>query len=261
VTADPREYIENNDLYDHIYAFMLLGHFGEPKAHQVIVDLFSLPDDLVDKLFGDLITDNLPLVLLRTCNNSLKSIKSLALDKKADDYCRTSALHAMAFAVIEGIASREEVLSFYGTLFTGEETDDISDFWGILAMYVHDLYPEELMGTIEKAYEDELIMPGIVGPQDFEKALTDGKEKCLERLRYDLERRSLDDIHASMSWWACFNKESRSSGVRDDIKRHSSDDTYLEPLSFHDHKSERKKKKAKKKKRKQTKMSKKKNRR
>jgi hypothetical protein len=54
--AEPDQYIGNDDRYDHIYALMLLGHFKESKAHQVIVDLFSLPGDMPHELFGDLAT-------------------------------------------------------------------------------------------------------------------------------------------------------------------------------------------------------------
>ena len=32
---------------------MLLGYFGESRAHQVIVDLFRLPTELVGDLFDD----------------------------------------------------------------------------------------------------------------------------------------------------------------------------------------------------------------
>jgi hypothetical protein len=106
----------------------------------------------------------------------------------------------MAYAVVESIASREEIISFFGTLFTGDETDEISDFWSLLANFVCDLYPEEIMDTIKRAYDDDLIASGMIRYEDFKKALKDGKEKCLERLKTDLERRSLDDIHDSMSW-------------------------------------------------------------
>jgi len=177
VLSNPNEYIENENLYDHIYALMLLGHLREPKAHKVIVDLFSLPDDLPHDLFGDLTTSDLPTLLLRTCGGSVESIRSLALNRDADDYCRISALHAMAFAVVDGIASRDEVLSFYATLFTGDEADEASDFWGLLANLVADLYTEEVMDTIKQAYEDGLIDSGLVRDEDFEKVLADGKEK------------------------------------------------------------------------------------
>jgi hypothetical protein len=63
------------------------------------------------------------------------------------------------------------------------------------------------MDTIQEAYESGLISPGIIGYEEFEDALRDGKEKCLSKLKVDLEYRSLDNIHGSMSWWACFKQE------------------------------------------------------
>jgi hypothetical protein len=257
VLTDPNKFIENDDRYDHIYALMLLGHFRESKAHNVIIDLFSLPGEIPDELFGDLTTDDLPTILIRTCGGSIERIKSMASNKDADDYCRVSALNAMAYAVVESIVSREEVISFFGTLFTGDETDEISDFWGLLANLVCDLYPEEIMDTIKKAYDDHLIASGMIRYEDFKKALEDGKEKCLERLKTDLQRRSLDDIHDSMSWWACFNKESQFYSAPDGLKNNT------HPTNFDQStpKFKKKKHKAKKKKRKQAKASKRKNRR
>ena len=260
VLAQPDTYIENDDLYDHIYSFMMLGHFRESKAHDVIVDLFSLPNEIPHELFGDLTTSDLPIILLRTCGGSIERIKSMATNKDVDDYCRISALNAMAYAVVEGIASREEVITFFGTLFTGNETDEDSDFWGLLAGLAYDLYPEELMDTIKKAYNDDLIASGMIRYEDFEQALEDGKDKCIERLKTDLERQSLDDIHDSMSWWACFdNEESQiySAQDPDDLINYSP----LTASNQSSHKINKKKKKAKKKKRKQAKASKRKNRR
>jgi len=258
VLADPDAYIENDERYDHIYSLMLLGHFKESKAHNLIIDLFSLPDEMPHELFGDLTTSDLPTILLRTCGGSLERIRSMASNKDVDDYCRISALNAMAHAVVEGIASREEVISFLGTLFTGNETDEDSDFWGLLASLAHDLYPEELMDTIKKAYDDGLIASGMIRYEDFEQALEDGKERCLERLKSDLERQSLDDIHDSMSWWACFNEESQfySAQDPDDLINYS----HLTHSDQSTHKINKRKKKAKKNKRKQAKASKRKNR-
>ena len=113
------------------------------------------------------------------------------------------------------------------------------------------------MDTIKKAYDDDLVASGIIRYEDFKTALEDGKEKCLERLKIDLKRRSLDDIHDSMSWWACFNKESQFFSAPDGLKNNT------HPTNFDQftHKSQKKKHKAKKKKRKQAKASKRKNRR
>lgn len=206
VLSHPEERIESEKLYDHVYSIMLLGHFREPKAHTVIVDLFSLPDDMPDRLYGDLVSGDLSAILVRTCARSIELIKSMVLNQNIYGYSRISAANAMAYAVVAGIVPRKEVLSFFGTLFTGNETDKMPDFWSCLATSAYSLYPKEIMGTIKRAYDDGLIFSGIIGYGEFEEIIEDGEEKCLERLKNDFKRRSLDDIHGSMSWWASFNQ-------------------------------------------------------
>lgn len=250
--SDPGSHIENPDFFDHTYAVMLLGHFGEARAHQTLADVFSLPGRTSNDLFDDIVTEDLPMILLRTCNGSLDHIKAMALNRNADDFCRASALHAMAYATVAGIATREEVLAFYGGLFTGQEADEDSDLWGLLACLVYDLYPEELMDTITRAYEEGLIHPGMISYQDFERALRREKNEHLQDLRKDFELRSLDDIHASMSWWACFHPETEDPLPMDYRSAN--------PSEILPNKSQ-KQKSAKKKRRKMSKASKRKNRR
>jgi hypothetical protein len=54
VLSNPAEYIAREDYHAHIYALMLLGHFGEHRAHKPIVELFSQPGDIPDKLHFNL---------------------------------------------------------------------------------------------------------------------------------------------------------------------------------------------------------------
>jgi hypothetical protein len=222
---------------------MLLGHFKEASAHSAIVEVFSLPESLLEGLFGDLVFVDLPAILFRTCGGSFDEIKPLALNNKALDRSRHAALKSMVLGVLDGVLDRDETLAFFSSLFTGEETDYPSDFWNIIARCVYDLYPEELMDTIKKAYSDELIHPFVIGIQDFELALEQGKEEFLEERRFYEKKRSMDDLHSRMSWWACFNKK---------------EDVTLNNLSKPKRKSKFKKKKNKKK---MKKASKKKNRR
>ena len=81
ILDNPEEYITKKDYDAHIYALILLGYFRETKAHQLIIDLFSISDDFIYELFGDIATGNLPIVLFQTCGGSLENIKSLILNK------------------------------------------------------------------------------------------------------------------------------------------------------------------------------------
>jgi hypothetical protein len=207
VRDNPQKYVENEDYFAHLYALMLLAHFRAHEAHQVIIDLFSLPDPIPESLFGETVTEDLPVILLRTCNGSLEEIKSLIFQKNAYQFCRGSAIRAITYAVVEGLISREEALSFLGSLLTGDEAEPDSVFYGEVACCMCDLYPEELMDKVREAYKSKLIPSFYIDLNSFHVALRQGKEKCLARLREEVARRTLDDIHESMSWWACFHPE------------------------------------------------------
>lgn len=213
VLLDPEPYIGDEGRFDHAYAVILLGHFGESHAHDVIADILNMPGEIPDQLFGDLITGNLAAILFRTCGGSLDRIRSLALNKDAYDFCRGSALQAMVYAAVDGMAAREEVLEFFSSLFTGTEAEEDSAFWGLLANCVCDLYPEELMPVIEKAYQDDLIDTQCIGLGDFEDALQYGKKHAFGRVRGDMQRAIHTDIHDYMSWWHCFKSSEPVSEI------------------------------------------------
>jgi hypothetical protein len=253
---DPTPYIENEEWFDHLYAVMLLGHLQVAEAHPIIIDLFSLPVEIIDPIFGDTITSDLPGILMRTCGGDLESIKAMVLNRKVDVYCRNSAARAMTYAVVEGIASRETVLDFFATLFTGDEADENPDFWGLLACSFYEMCPEGYMAVIRKAYEDELIDSQIIAYQDFESSLAAGQEAMLEKLTVSYQRFTLIDIHESMSWWACFQPD-EAPRPEPDLSHPFTD----MPGKMSTKAQQKDSKAAKKKKRKQAKASRKKNRR
>ncbi len=205
VLASPDEYDFNSDSMLPTYALMLLGHFKETKSHTRIIGILCLPDVAVFELLGDIIDDDIPAVLLRTSGGSFDEIKSLALKNSAWVYSRIAALKAMVLGVLEGVLERDEALRFLSSLVL-EKRDDFSKvFLTNFARCVYDLYPEELMDTIEKCYAEDLIDNFVISLQEFQFALEQDKEAFLEERRNVKERQSLDDIHNAMSWWACFN--------------------------------------------------------
>lgn len=208
ILGDPAAYLRG-DHHAHIYAAVLLAYIQEPRAHDVIVDVFSLPDDVSSELFGDMVTETLPALLYRTCNGSLARIKELVLNKSAYEFCRISAIDAMVFAVTEGVTTREDALTFFGALFTGTEAEPASYFWGGLASAVCDLYPEGMMDVIGRAYEDGLIDTGYISQGEFKQALVMGKEAAIKEVRRQAQQQMPDDIHRYVEWWAMLDERKR----------------------------------------------------
>jgi hypothetical protein len=200
------EKYEADDHYAHVYAMILLGHFRQQAAHDVIMDIISLPEHVVDNFFGDMITEDFHWIMYATCGGNLERIKQLVLDRNAYEYCRGAAMQALVHAVVDGVFERAAALEFFSTLFDGDEAEPGSYFWNEAASTVRDLFPSELMPVIEKAYENGLIWPGYISHDNFLRTLTVGKERTLKEAKTKLDEKLSQEIHSRLSWWACFSE-------------------------------------------------------
>ncbi|MBI3184853.1 MAG: DUF1186 domain-containing protein [Myxococcales bacterium] len=223
LAVSPEKYVDGNRLL-HTYAVTLLSHFREPRAHLSIIRAFTLDHETVDGLWGDVTTETLPVLLYQTCDGKLDAIKDLVLNKNADEYVRSAAMHALNFAVVRGDIQREEVLAFYGALFTGTEAERGSGFWSMLTSRASDLWPEELASTIKKAYDDGLIFSGFIGWDDVQRALDRGKDGCLRRARARADDSIPQDVHRYLSWFSCFRSQENRPAASDDQQRRSDRD-------------------------------------
>jgi uncharacterized protein DUF1186 len=206
LVADPAPYLENDEYFDHIYAVILLSHFGDPRAFQALVDAINITEDMCEQIWSDH-ADNFIGALLRTFDGSIDKLKAVIMNRDAGALCRTHVAHVIVYAVVEGIMPRQDALDFFSPLFTGTEAEEDSTFWSFLASNLEELCPEEIMPVIEKAYEDELIDPWVIEMEDFANTIERGREYAYEQARQELERWIPTDVHEYMSGWACFRTD------------------------------------------------------
>lgn len=191
----------------HLYAMFLLAQFRETRAYPLLVKIASLPSDLIESLFGDCITENFGSVLASVCGGNLDGIQSIIENPDADEWVRGSALAALVTLVATGLKSREEILSYFASLFHGKLADRNEIVWSDLVLYSADLYAPELLREIEKAYEQGLIDTTMITLDDVKGDLAQGEEWALAKLAADSHRRLVDDTVKEMEWWASFNED------------------------------------------------------
>lgn len=192
----------------HLYAMFLLAQFRETRAYPLVVRFAWLPDDLLDSLCGDFITENLGQVLASVCGGELQGIRSLIENEDADEWARGAALSSLVTLVAAGQKSRDEIVSYFASLFQGKLVRQWSHVWDTLVSYSSDLYPTELLDDIERAYQDGLVDPSYIGFEDIKRDLAMGKGQVLARLADDPHRRLVEDTVKEMGWWACFRNDS-----------------------------------------------------
>jgi hypothetical protein len=202
----------------HLYAMFLLAQFRETRAYPLVVRFASLPGDLLDSLCGDFITENLGQILASVCGGELAGIHSLIEKEGTDEWVRGAALSSLVTLVAAGQKSRDEIVSYFARLFRGQLVRRWSHVWDTLVSYSSDLYPEELLEDIGKAYEEGLVDPSYIGFDDVKRDLAMGKDRILDRLADNPHRRLVEDTVAEMGWWACFREDgvaSRTDGGPD----------------------------------------------
>jgi hypothetical protein len=141
-------------------------------------------------------------------------------NEDTDQWVRGAALSSLVTLVASGQKSRDQIVSYFAGLFRGKLVRKWSHAWDTLVSYSSDLYPEELLGDIKKAYEDDLVDPGYIGFDDVERDLAIGKERILARLADNPHRRLVEDTVAEMGWWACFrdDRAKNTTGVAPNSK-------------------------------------------
>jgi hypothetical protein len=207
--ADPDLYIAEAH-YGNVYASALLSHFREPRAHQLLIRAFALSRDRLDPLWGDIVTETFPAMLLNTCAGSMAGIQALVLDRQVDEYVRSSALSAIAFAVVANVISRREALDFFATLFDRSLAEEDSYFWLALASSIEDLEGVELANEVRALVADELAPEGEIAEWLLEEPqldlFADEPEVTLTTLKEEMAYRVPENIHGYCSWFGCFQE-------------------------------------------------------
>lgn len=191
----------------YLYAMLLLAQFRETRAYPLIVRFASLPEEILEDLCSDFVTEDLPAVLASVCGGDPKGIQSLIENPDASEWARGAALDALVALVKAGVASRDEIVLYFARLFRGGLEREYSHVWDALVSAACDIYPGELQVDIKKAYRAELVDPVFISLEDVEADLKLGQEQVLERLAQGREHRLIEDTIQEMSWWACFNEK------------------------------------------------------
>ncbi|HWG18900.1 MAG TPA: DUF1186 domain-containing protein [Terracidiphilus sp.] len=207
VAERPAEIADDIDSMAQIYAMYLLAQFRETGAYPLMVRIALLPGDLLDELLGDFVTESLGQAVASVCGGEVGGIQSIIESADADEWARSAALGSLVTLVAAGVVPRHEVLSYFTSLFHGKLADKNEVVWSDLVISSTDLGFAQLLPEIERAYQDDLVDPGIVGLREVRRDLDQGEEWALARLAADPRCHLIVDTVSEMEWWSCFHED------------------------------------------------------
>jgi len=206
---NPQDLDVVENYFGHLFALYLLAQFRETRAYPLVVRLANLPPDDLDNLCGDFVTDGLAQVLASVCDGNLSGIKSIIENAEAEEFARWSAIDSLVALVAAGIKSREEIISYFATLFRGGLEREPSAVWDGLVSGACDLWPGELLEDINRAFVDDLVEQSMLSMSEVQEQFETGLDATLARLSNDANHRLVQDTVAEFGDWACFQHEDR----------------------------------------------------
>ena len=203
------------DYTAHLYAMFLLGEFGEPRAHRLLLRYAMLPAELLDFICGDFLDGGFGNALERTAESTW-GIRSLIENRAANERVRVCALEALECLVRTGRLERAVVILYFRELFNGKLERTRSDLWDCLAGLALELEAPELLPEIRRAYEDGLLSPEM-NIEEIEEYLYEADWEGFGSLishAFSGAHRPALDLMTGKGWWTRSDREPRRSAKR-----------------------------------------------
>jgi hypothetical protein len=201
-----QDIIDKPDYFAHIYSCFLLAQFKEKQSFKLIVDLVSLPDEIPDDMFGDLLTEELHKILASVCGGDTAPIKKLIEDSSINEYVRCAAIKSFIVLLGEGVISQNEVIEYYKSLYEGKLESEFTQVWNELICSSCEAGPSQLYEYIKKAYEDDLVEDEAIELTDVDEAIKIHDSEKFPNLKNEGYAFIMDTI-SELGCWICFRKD------------------------------------------------------
>jgi hypothetical protein len=212
IDRNPEPWLAEDGRMIHIYALYLLALFRESRAYPLLVRIFSRPGEFPFELAGDVVTEDLGRILASVSGGEVGGMAALIENEHANEWVRSVAMDGMVSLVTTGQRTREEVLGYFLQLFHKLERKPGAP-WDGLAHGCADLWPQEAMGELGRAYEEGLVDRASIDWQDIQDALGLGQQRAMQWARH--RDPLITDIAKNMGWMQCFRPQKDYERQRD----------------------------------------------
>ncbi|KAI4452998.1 mevalonate kinase/galactokinase [Holotrichia oblita] len=199
-------YDEESDYFLHTYAMFLLAEFREKKAFTKLIAFLRLPEEHIEFILGDRLTEDFSTLLCSTFDGeSLQMLKDIIEDRELFEYARSSAIRAYELLYWEGFVSQEEIIEFYRSLINDELVPDESHFATALVDSIINLRFTQMIPEVCFLYDNECVDTFICGRYDsFIDDMYSDKN-------YRRDKPYINDTIKDMEWWASFEDDGKKN--------------------------------------------------
>ena len=122
------------------YALYLLAKWREPRAYPHVVRWLSLPGEEPFDIAGSVVTQDAGRILAAVCDGDLEPIKTLIVNRSANEYGRGAGVTALALLAAWAEVPRDSVISCFLWLAREGLERERNHVWGNLAAESADIW-------------------------------------------------------------------------------------------------------------------------
>jgi hypothetical protein len=209
------------------YATYLLAKWRETRAYPLIIRWFSLPGEDAFVIGGDTVTQDGTKFLASTFDGDFEPLKSLILNRQANEFCRGQAVESMALLAAWGEVPRETVEENFLWLAREALDREPSQVWNNLASSAVDIEALRTFPELRRAFDEGLIESGYISASELDEVEAGPQGKRIELYRES--QPPISNIAESTSWWQCFSKSYREHQLAEVAQENSNQPSVRNP--------------------------------
>jgi uncharacterized protein len=180
----------------------ILGQGRDILAFKPLIQLLRLPDETLDDLFGDALSESLPRVVVNIFDGNDVPLFDLLADRSVSRFVRWDMFRVLAFLTFESQIAKEKTEAFLLRFETESLADEDDEAWGGWQETITLLGLRTLVEHVERRSHDPILVAFYGdGPQAFYEDLKKTERAPDDVKRFERENIGyLDDMVKTLSW-------------------------------------------------------------
>jgi hypothetical protein len=199
------------------FATYLLAKWREPRAYPLFIRWLTLPGEGAFDIGGDTATQDGARFLASVCGGDREPIKALIRNRDANEFCRGSAVAALALLAAWRELPHKDATEYFLWLAREGLEREHSHVWNELAASCADIEALTVFPELRRAYDEGLIETGFMGRDELDEVEASPRVSWLARYRD--HHAPITDVARETSWWQCFQDAPAPKAERENFKR------------------------------------------
>jgi hypothetical protein len=144
----------------------IMGAMRDTKAFKPLLKMLHRPEDDLDEVLGDSVTETLPRIVISTFDGDAESLLDAIADRERGEIVRDSLLRAAAFLAWEGRIDRPRTIAFLEKFGSGDLAAPAEFVWNAWVDAIALLGLRRLEPLVLQVEEDEDEVPDWSGIED-----------------------------------------------------------------------------------------------